>query len=107
MTPIAKTKLRMTGYPMANPRPKRSPPIQMEKIANLMMNLLIPCCKGVNYYSSPAVAARLAICPMKVLSPVAKTIPVPVPYLLRVEKKAIFFVYSGLSFVHSGILSRS
>ena len=44
---------------------------------------------------------------MKVLSPVAKTSPLPEPYLLRVEKKAIFLVSRGLSLVHSGILSSS
>jgi hypothetical protein len=44
---------------------------------------------------------------MNVLSPVAKTTPFPVPSLLRVEKKAIFLVYKGLSLVHSGTLSRS
>lgn len=32
MTPIAKTKLRITGYPITNPKPKRSPPIKMEKM---------------------------------------------------------------------------
>jgi hypothetical protein len=44
---------------------------------------------------------------MKVLSPVAKTTPFPVPSLFKVEKKAIFFVYNGLSFVHSLDLARS
>lgn len=48
----------------------------------------------------PALAAKLAICPIKVRSPVANTTPLPVPYLLRVEKKAMFFVSSGLSLVH-------
>ena len=43
MTPIAKTKLRMTGYPIANPNPKRSPPMKREKIVSLMMNRLIYC----------------------------------------------------------------
>lgn len=38
---------------------------------------------------------------MKVLSPVAKTTPLPVPYLFRVEKKAMFLVSKGLSLVHS------
>ena len=104
MTPIAKTKLRITGYPIANPKPKRSPPTHNEKIVNLMINLLIYCWRGVNSSSSPAVAAKLAIWPIKVLSPVAKTIPVPVPYLFNVEKNAIFFVSRGLSFVHYGIL---
>jgi hypothetical protein len=51
-------------------------------------------------YYVPALAAKLAICPINVLSPAAKTIPLPVPYLFKVEKNAIFFVYKGLSFVH-------
>jgi len=42
---------------------------------------------------------------MKVRSPVANTIPLPVPYLFKVEKNAIFFVYNGLSFVHYGTLA--
>jgi len=63
------------------------------------MNLFIYFCKGVNYSSWPALDARFAICPIKVLSPVAKTTPLPVPSLLSVEKKAIFFVYKGLSLV--------
>jgi len=37
---------------------------------------------------------------MKVLSPVANTIPLPVPYLFKVEKKAMFLVSRGLSLVH-------
>ena len=47
----------------------------------------------------------MAICPIKVESPVAKTMPFPVPSLFKVEKNAIFFVYSGLSSLHSGVLS--
>lgn len=54
-----------------------------------------------------AVAAKLAIWPMNVLSPVAKTTPFPVPYLLRVEKKAMFFDSRGLSLVHSVDLDNS
>ena len=41
MTPMAKTKFKMTGYPMANPSPKSKPPMQREKMVSLMMNLLI------------------------------------------------------------------
>lgn len=100
ITPIAKTKFRITGYPIAKPSPKRSPPIIRENIVSRMINLLIYCWRGVNYYCYPAVAAKLAICPIKVLSPVANTIPLPVPSLLRVEKNAIFFVSRGLSSVH-------
>lgn len=58
-------------------------------------------------YSELALAAKLAIWPIKVLSPVAKITPFPVPSLFKVEKKAIFFVYKGLSFVQSADLARS
>jgi len=78
-----------------------------EKMPSLMMNRLISFCRGVSSSSSPADIARLAICPMKVASPVAKTIPLPLPYLLRVEKKAIFFVYRGLSLVQLTLRSKS
>jgi len=44
---------------------------------------------------------------MNVLSPVAKTTPFPVPYLFSVEKKAMFLVSKGLSFVHSADLASS
>lgn len=107
MTPIAKMKLRMTGYPIAKPSPKRRPPMKREKNVSLTIKRLISAWRGVNYSCYPAEAARLAICPMKVLSPVAKTSPRPVPSLFRVEKNAIFLVSRGLSLVHSGILSKS
>lgn len=68
------------------------------KIVSLIMNLLIYFFNGD--YSVLAIEAKLAIWPMKVLSPVAKTTPFPVPYLLRVEKKAIFLDSRGLSLVH-------
>ncbi len=55
----------------------------------------------------PALAAKLAICPIKVLSPVAKTTPFPVPYLFKVEKKAIFLVSKGLSSVGAELLSNN
>ena len=42
---------------------------------------------------------------MKVLSPVAKTTPMPVPSLAKVEKKAIFLVYRGSSSVYLGDLT--
>jgi hypothetical protein len=71
------------------------------------MNLLIYFCRGVISSYCPADEARLAIWPMKVRSPVAKTTPLPVPSLLRVEKKAIFLVYRGFSFVHLALLSSS
>lgn len=69
------------------------------------MNLFIYFFSGDS--SVLALAARLAICPIKVLSPVAKTTPLPVPSLFRVEKKAMFFVSNGLSFVHYADLAKS
>ena len=62
------------------------------------MKRLIYFFKGASYVE--AFAAKLAIWPMKVLSPVANTIPLPVPYLFKVEKKAMFLVSRGLSLVH-------
>lgn len=61
ITPIAKTKLRIAGYPMTKPKPKRRPPTTTEKIVSRIMNLLIYCWRGVIYSSSPAEAAKLAI----------------------------------------------
>jgi hypothetical protein len=50
------------------------------------------------------VAARFAICPMKLRSPVAITTPFPDPSLLSVPKNARFLVSRGLSLVHSTLL---
>lgn len=105
MIPIAKMKFRIAGYPTANPRPNNRAPTATAKAVSLIMNLLIYFLSGDS--SVLALAARFAICPMKVLSPVAKTTPLPVPYLLRVEKKAMFFVSNGLSLVQSADLAKS
>ncbi len=56
---------------------------------------------GVSPISSPE--ARFAIRPIKVRSPVLMTMPRPVPSTQFVEKKAMFFVSSGLGLVHSGL----
>lgn len=98
MIPMANIKLSTAGFPMANPSPKRMPPRTTAKIVNLTMNLLIYIFKGNS--SVLALVVKLAICPINVLSPVAKTIPFPVPCLFNVEKKIIFFVSKGLSSVH-------
>jgi hypothetical protein len=90
MIPIAKMKFKTAGYPTANPNPNKRSPIETANIVNLTINLLIYNLSGGS--SVEALAAKLAICPMKVLSPVAKTIPLPVPYLFKVEKNATFFV---------------
>lgn len=54
-----------------------------------------------------ALAAKFAIWPMNVLSPVANTTPLPVPYLFNVEKNAMFLVYNGLSSVAYALLANS
>lgn len=41
MTPIAKTKFRIAGYPIAKPKPNSKPPIKTENIVRRIMNLLI------------------------------------------------------------------
>ena len=71
-----------------------------EKMVKRTMNLLISFWRGVISCNSLALAAKLAICPMNVRSPVPKTTPIPVPSLAKVEKKAMFFVSKGSSSVH-------
>ena len=70
-----------------------------------MIKRLISCFNGD--YSVLAFAARFAIWPINVASPVAITTPTPVPSLFNVEKKAMFLVSKGLSFVHYALLARS
>jgi hypothetical protein len=104
--PIAKIKLVMAGYPMINPAIKNVPPHITENIANREINLLISWDNGEGY--GFAAIANPAIWPIKVLSPVNITTPFPVPYLFKVEKKAIFLDSKGLfRLVHSGTLARS
>jgi hypothetical protein len=69
------------------------------------MNLFIYNFNG-DYYEL-AVAAKLAICPINVRSPVENTTPFPVPYLFKVEKNAIFLVYNGLSSVAYTLLGNN
>jgi hypothetical protein len=59
MRPIAKTKFRIAGYPIANPSPNKSNPIVTAKIVSLIINLFIYCLIGDS--SELALAARLAI----------------------------------------------
>ena len=95
---MAKTTFVMNLYPTANPKPKKTNPHNKANIVIPKTNLDISLDKGV--YSDLAVAAKLAICPITVRSPVISTIPFADPYLHIVEKKAIFFVYKGLSCVY-------
>lgn len=74
---------------------KNIPPLAMANMANLEINLYIYCDKGDGYYD--AVAANVAICPIKVLSPVSMTTPLPLPYLFNVENHATFLVSNTLS----------
>ncbi len=93
----------MAEYPIMKPSPNKITPDIKAMIVNPITNLVIYFLKP-DYYVL-AFAAKFAIWPIKVLSPVANTIPFPVPYLFKVEKNAIFFVYNGLSFVHYGTLA--
>ena len=84
----------LTGWnPIPIPTPSTMQPIQTAAIPSLCTNLLIYLLSGVSSSSAPM--ANPAICPMKLRSPVNMTIPFPLPPQLRVEKKAIFFVYNG------------
>ncbi len=75
-------------------------------IPNLDTNLSIYFANGVYYYYD--IEANPAICPIKVLSPVNNTTPLPLPYLFNVEKKAIFLDYKGLlGLVHYADLANS
>ena len=101
---MAKIKFMTAGYPTAKPRPNNIAPTITANTVRRIMNLFISLFNGESYVL--ALAAKLAIWPMNVLSPVAKTTPFPVPSLFNVEKNAIFFVSKGLSFVHSTDLAR-
>ena len=101
--PIAKIKLRIAGYPTTKPKMKRRTPIVMAKMVSRTINLVIYCFRGAS--SVLDVAARLAICPMKLRSPVAITTPFPEPSLLSVPKNPRFLVSRGLTLVHSTLLT--
>ena len=104
--PIAKMKFVIAGYPIANPRQKRTIPQILAKIVIPTINLLISLERGD--YSPFACEAKVAICPINVLSPVNITNPFPDPSLFKVEKKATFLVYKGFYLsVHSTVLDKS
>lgn len=105
ITPMANMKFRTAEYPTTNPRQNKMTPMETAKIVSAIINLFIYFFKGDSYWV--ALAAKLAICPIKVRSPVAKTTPLPLPSLFRVEKNAIFLVSRGLSSVHYPLLGRS
>ena len=62
-----------------NPRLKKVIPSPTDMSPMILLNVDISLLKGVS--SVPAYEARLAICPMTVLSPVNITTPTPLPYL--------------------------
>jgi hypothetical protein len=74
---MAKITFESISYLKMTPRMKNRTPVVIAKNEIILMNLSISCCKGV----SPASAedAKLAICPITVLSPVLKQIPSPCP----------------------------
>lgn len=85
---------------------KKKNPIQIEIAEIIAMNLSSSFLKGVLVVS--AVAARLAIYPITVLSPMLMIMPKPLPSLQIVPKKARLVVSSAFSlFVHSTVRSRS
>lgn len=86
--PIAKTKLVMALYPLANPKTKNRTPNETAIIVIKSINLFNSYFKGL--IAAPALAARFAIYPITVLSPVLITIPVHLPSLHNVPKNAKF-----------------
>lgn len=93
--PIARVKAVIIWNPIKIPTTKTIIPIAIAKIPNLNTNLSIYFYKGVGSSYDPT--ANPAIWPIKVLSPVNITNPIPLPYLFKVEKNAIFFVSKALS----------
>lgn len=97
--PIPATIASTQEYPIrnlakkkkANPKDKA---IMVIKITNLSNSIL----KGDLTASPPA--AKSAIYPKTVFSPILTTIPLPLPSLHKVPKKAIFAVSKKLSLVH-------
>ena len=63
MIPMAKMKLVMAGYPIANPRQNKMIPQAEANIVILTINLPISFDKGDS--SLLALAAKVAICPIK------------------------------------------
>lgn len=77
MIPTAKMRLVIASYPITNPNIKKKSPTIIAKVATNWTNLFNSFLIGVS--SPPADAARFAIYPITVLSPVKITIPLPEP----------------------------
>jgi len=92
---MANRTLVKAGYPKMNPKQKKITPIVKAMEAIILMNTFNYFLRTVS--SSPEEAAKPAIYPMTVLSPVNTTTPLPFPSLHNVPKKAKFFVSRGFS----------
>ena len=106
MIPIPKIRQVMKGYFKTMPIMKKKIPMIIEMTEIIAMNLSSSFLKGV--VDVLAVAARFAIYPITVSSPILITIPIPFPSLQMVPKNARLSVSSAfLGAVHMGVLSRS
>ena len=94
--PNAKIKLVIILYPIISPRIKKKIPSPTAMQAINLINLFISLCNVVS--SFPASEAKFAILPIKVSAPILITIPLPLPSLQFVLKKAKFFASKALSF---------
>lgn len=72
------------------PMMKKMIPRESATAVMILMNLSISIERGVG--SEMADEAKLAICPMTVLSPVLMQIPLPFPAVHWVPKKMVFLV---------------
>jgi hypothetical protein len=77
MIPIIKPMLVIIPYPKAKLTQKKNIPMTTAILPTMTTNLWSSLEIGVSPFS--AVCARLAIYPMTELSPVLKTIPIPLP----------------------------
>jgi hypothetical protein len=76
--PTAKIRFVIASYPIINPKMKKKSPTITAIVATIVTNLFNSFLIGV--ISDPADAAKFAIYPIIVLSPVNITIPLPEPY---------------------------
>lgn len=99
MIPMRKIMDSNQWYFMANEMIKNVTPKNTATPVTMWMKCSIS--RAIGVFPEPKPEAKLAIRPMTVLSPILTTIPVAVPSTAFVEKKARFFVSSGLSDEHS------
>mmetsp|Transcript_122550 Transcript_122550/g.297434 ORF Transcript_122550/g.297434 Transcript_122550/m.297434 type:complete len:422 (-) Transcript_122550:557-1822(-) len=103
MIPIMKTRLVMMSVPRPTEMKKNEMPRNMATLETMPMKWWISRLMGVSTFSVSCVSA--ATLPMKVWSPMARTMPKPVPFSQLVPKKAMFSVSCGFSLVQSGVRS--